>query len=75
MNAARWSKPFHGVQHFIDPSNARRWATVSDYRSFAMLSCNFEGCGFRPIRTRHENAELARAAGEAFIAQTQQVTA
>lgn len=75
QNAITWSAPFHGVQHLTDPRNPRRWATVSNLGTCATLACNYEGCGFRPIESRHDSVELARAAGEAFIAQAGQVAA
>lgn len=63
---SNWSAPFHGVQH-LDGPRTDTWATVQDHGSFARLACNFPGSGMNPIKSFHDTAEQARAAGEAWI--------
>lgn len=65
--AHQWTKPFHGLQHYIQRGSYARWATVEDMKSFAMMRGWFEGCGFTPRQSRHDSVEDARAAAEAFV--------
>ncbi len=62
-----WSKPYLGISH--KDGKSREWrATVADQGSFAELTCWFPGCGFNPIKTLHDNAAQAKAAGEQWLA-------
>lgn len=65
-----WTDPRFGVQHTPSYRDGTRisWCTVSDLGLGANLLCRYPGCGFEPLRTYHESAAEARAAGEAWLA-------
>lgn len=66
MKALEWSAPNNGVQH-LGCMNAPRWATVNDCGAYAVLLKWFSGCRFAPHTQKHESAEDARLAGEAWV--------
>jgi hypothetical protein len=62
-----WTKPFHGVQH-LGTLGDMRWATVTDYGSFAELTHWARGVGITGNpQSRHDSAEQARQAGERWV--------
>lgn len=65
---AQWTTPTYGVQH-LGKHGDRRWATVTDYGTFALLLQWYQGCGFDPHEERHPSAAAARAAGERWVTQ------
>jgi hypothetical protein len=70
ISSKTWTTPYYGVQHFgceRGKSNSSHWLTVEDHGACATLFRWFPGCGFRPLRSRHDDAETARQAGEAWL--------
>ena len=61
-----WTTPFHGVTH-CGKLGDKRWATVSDFGSFAILSEWWRGCGFSPDIREFDTVEQAKEAGESWI--------
>jgi hypothetical protein len=65
-----WTTPYYGVQHFggeHSKTNSSHWLTVEGSESCATLLRWFPGCGFEPLRSRHNDAASARQAGEAWL--------
>lgn len=67
-----WTKPFHGVTHLGDkPSRV----SVTDRGTWAELMCWYPGCGFSPLRSHHDSAEIAKTLGEQWLVQQTRVPA
>lgn len=63
-----WSKPYYGVMH-LGASGDARWATVTDWGSFAEVIKWAKGCGLcNTAESTYDTVEQAKAAGEAWIA-------
>lgn len=61
-----WSKPFHGVQHLTGRDGFR--CTVEEYRTFALLTRWYPGCGFtRAMQSSHLDVAAARRVAEGWI--------
>lgn len=64
MNA--WSVPLEGVSH--KDGKGREWrATVTDYGSFAELTCWYPGCSHSPLQSVHPTAQEAKEVGDAWL--------
>lgn len=68
--AAKWTKPFHGVQHLGSGKPSDYWITVEDRNTFAKLLRWFPGCGFSPQESIHDSVAKAKAAGEKWMVGT-----
>ena len=61
-----WSKPLAGVSH--KEGKTREWrATVTDYGSFAELTCWYPGCSLSPLESIHPTAQEAKEVGDAWL--------
>lgn len=69
--STEWTKPYHTVQHFGDPMQHLRWATVSG-NEVATLSCwTTAEAGFSPpsftfYPVGHRSFQAAREAGKVW---------
>lgn len=61
--AAKWTAPFHGVQH-LKPLKRGFQITITDRGSFAECSVFLPGHNFNSTETTHDTANEARAHGE-----------
>lgn len=61
-----WSTPIAGVSH--RDGKSRDWrATVTDYGSFAELTCWYPGCSHSPLESIHPTAQEAKEVGDAWL--------
>jgi hypothetical protein len=60
-----WTKEYCRVQHLVKRQGTNgRWATVTNWGSFAELDGWYQGCQFSPHTSTFRTIEEARAAGE-----------
>jgi hypothetical protein len=66
LNELKWTNSYFGVSHLgeLDHTNVR--VTVSEYSNHTVLKC-FPRDFATPIKSEHETARLAKAAGVAWM--------